>query len=65
MGEVVQITDEISVDVTRIRSVRMYREGRTVVEYADDDGSTCTAEVSLPDDDVLRALALIEKRDPE
>ena len=63
MGQVVQITDEIAVDVDRIRLVRMFPEGRTVVEYTDEDGETQIAEVSsLPADDVLRALALIEKK---
>ena len=40
----------------------MFREGKTVVEYADANGETQTAEATLPDDDVLRALALIEKK---
>ncbi len=63
MGQVVLITDEIAVDVNRIRFVRMFREGKTVIEYADEAGEIQIAEVSsLPADDVLRALALIEKK---
>ena len=62
MGQLVQITEDLSVDVDCIRAVRMFREGKTVVEYADANGETQTAEATLPDDDVLRALALIEKK---
>jgi hypothetical protein len=62
MGQVVQITEKLAVDVDRILSVHMYREGRTVVEYVDSDGETHVAQATLPDDDVLRALALIERK---
>ena len=63
MGQVVLITDELAVDVDRIRLVRMFREGKTVIEYADEAGEIQIAEVPLLfADDVLRAMALIEKK---
>ena len=52
-----------AVDVDRIRLVRMFREGKTVIEYADAAGEIQIAEVPLLfADDVLRAMALIERK---